>query len=413
MIKGKSKRWLTSALVLSLFTFLIQIPSNNSVSAAEANPGVVATFQNFYAPVSGADCPNGIATVSRPDNKAFIEFDNFSLTVSNSKKLVLGSSVYTTFATEDKSKQINLPVKICGGDLNYLGPTELYTLQIKFMSADRKFGQEIAIDFTLIPIDEKAKAAQVVRDTCPSTGTGGSPYFVNWNIENYTKVREGKTFTIAGTLYRFGYPADLEPIKIIKRSYSPYREILIASGTTDEDGKFKLAWKVNDTGIHMMVVEERIRPVGPFYGTFKSMEMPLWIRCFGDCKYERGPSNGDWEGKPAKSTGQCAIAKHEYSLVAPSLAVSSSGSSDRDRNLWFKALIAVKNSLNDSSILQSKETSAYVADPSAGSSYSTSSGSSRSGISSGGGGGGGGGSVWVSGHMRNGKYVKGYSRRKG
>jgi hypothetical protein len=34
---------------------------------------------------------------------------------------------------------------------------------------------------------------------------------------------------------------------------------------------------------------------------------------------------------------------------------------------------------------------------------------SGSGISSGGGG----GSVWVSGHMRNGKYVKGYSRRKG
>ena len=407
----KFRRLITSALVLSLLTFLIQIPSSNTASAAEANPGVVATFQNFYAPVSGADCPNGIATVSRPDNKAFIEFDNFSLTVSNSKKLVLGSSVYTTFATEDGSKRINLPVKICGDDRNYLGPAELYTLQIKFISSDRKFAQEIAIDFTLIPIDEKAKAAQVVRDTCPSTGTGGSPYFVNWNIEKYTKVREGKTFTIAGTLYRFGYPADLEPIKIIKRSYSPYREILIASGTTDEDGKFKLAWKVNDTGIHMMVVEERIRPVGPFYGTFKSMEMPLWIHCYGDCKYDRGPSNASWEGKPAKSTGQCAIAKHEYSLVAPSPAVSSSGSSDRDRNLWIIGLIAVKNSLTDSSILQSKETSAYVADPSAGSSYSAFSGNSRSGISSGGGGGG--GSVWVSGHMRNGKYVKGYSRRKG
>jgi hypothetical protein len=108
-----------------------------------------------------------------------------------------------------------------------------------------------------------------------------------------------------------------------------------------------------------------------------------------------------WEGKPAKSTGQCAIAKHEYSLVSPVAAISSSGSSDRDRNLWFKALIAVKNSLSDSSVLQSKDTSAYVADPSAGSSYSSSKG------------GGGGGSVWVSGHMRNGKYVKGYSRRKG
>jgi hypothetical protein len=64
-------------------------------------------------------------------------------------------------------------------------------------------------------------------------------------------------------------------------------------------------------------------------------------------------------------------------------------------------LIALKNSLNDSSVLQSKETSAYVADPSAGSSYSSFNSGS------------GGGSVWVSGHMRNGKYVKGYSRRKG
>jgi hypothetical protein len=411
VIKAKTRRWLPSFLVLSLLTFLLQIPSSHtSSSAAEANPGIVATFQNFYAPAGGATCPNGIATVARPDNKPFIEFDNFSLTVSNSKKLVLGSSIYSTFATEDGKKRIELPVKICGDDRNYLGQTEVYTLQIKFISADRKFGQEIAIDFTLIPIDEKAKAAQVVRDTCPSTGTGGSPYFVNWNIEKSSKVREGKTFNIAGTLYRYGYPADLEPIKVIKKSYSPYREILIASGTTDKDGKFKLAWKVNDNGIHMMVVEERIRPVGPYYGTFASMEMPIWIHCFGDCKYAPGPSNASWEGKPAKSTGQCAIAKHEYSLVAPSPAISSSGSADRDRNLWFLGLIAVKNSLKDSSVLQSKETSAYVADPTSSTNYTAPRSGSGSGISSGGGGG---GSVWVSGHMRNGKYVKGYSRRKG
>jgi hypothetical protein len=402
VVKGLLKRWITSCLVLSLLTFLLQIPSGDSpASAVETNPGIVATFQNFYAPASSSDCPNGIATVSRPDNKPFIEFDNFSLTVSNSKNLVLGSSIYTTFATEDGTKRINLPVKICGNDQNYLGQTEIYTLQIKFTSSNRKFAQEIAIDFTLIPLDEKARAAQVVRDNCDATGLDYDPYFVNWNIEKSTKVREGKTFTISGTLYRYGYPADLEPIKVIKNSYTSDRKILIASGTTDKNGKFKLSWKVSDNGIHMLVVEERIRPVGPFYGIFKAMEMPLWISCRGDCKYDRGPSNGSWEGKPAKSTGQCAIAKHEYSLVAPSLAISSTGSADRDRNIWFKALITVKNSLGDSSVLQSKETSAYVADPSAGSSYSSSSS------------GGGGGSVWVSGHMRNGKYVKGYSRRKG
>ena len=402
MVKGLSKHWIISCLVLSLLTVLLQIPSGDSpASAVETNPGIVATFQNFYAPASSTDCPNGIANVSRPDNKPFIEFDNFSLTVSNSKNLVLGSSIYTTFATEDGTKRINLPVKICGNDQNYLGQTEIYTLQIKFTSSNRKFAQEIAIDFTLIPLDEKARAAQVVRDNCDATGLDYDPYFVNWNIEKSTKVREGKTFTISGTLYRYGYPADLEPIKVIKDSYTSDRKTLIASGTTDKNGKFKLSWKVSDNGIHMLVVEERIRPVGPFYGIFKAMEMPLWISCRGDCKYDRGPSNGSWEGKPAKSTGQCAIAKHEYSLVALSLAISSTGSADGDRNIWFKALIAVKNSLSDSSVLQSKETSAYVADPSAGSSYSSSSS------------GGGGGSVWVSGHMRNGKYVKGYSRRKG
>jgi hypothetical protein len=401
--KVHSKRPITSFLALSLVTFLLQIPSSQ-VSAAEANPGIVATFQNFYAPVGASDCPNGIAIVSRPDNKPLIEFDNFSLTVSNSKKLVLGSSYYTTFATEDGKKQIELPVKICGDDKNYLGQTEVYTLQIKFISSDRKFAQEIAIDFTLIPVDEKAKSAQVVRDKCDSSGTGYTPYFVNWDIENSPKAREGKTFTIAGTLYRFGYPADLEPIKVIVKSYSPTRETVVASGTTDKNGKFKLSWKISSKGLHMMVVEQRLRPVGPFYGTFENMEMPIFIDCFGTCTYKKMDQlYAGWEGKPAKSTGQCAIAKHEYSLVSPVAAISSSGSSDRDRNLWFKALIAVKNSLSDSSVLQSKDTSAYVADPSAGSSYSFSRGSS----------GGGGGSVWVSGHMRNGKYVKGYSRRKG
>jgi len=402
MCESKSKRSIPLLLVLALLTAFIQIPSSHQSSfAAEDNPGIVATFQNFYAPASGQDCPNGIATVSRPDNKPFIEFDNFSLTVSNSKKLVLGSSIYTTFATEDGSKRINLPVKICGDDRNYLGQSELYTLLIKFVSSNRKFAQEIAIDFTLIPLDEKAKAAQVVRDNCNSTRISYDPYFVNWEIENKPKAREGKTFTIAGTLYRFGYPADLEPIKVIKKSYSPTREIVIASGTTDKNGKFKLSWKVNDKGLHLLSVEERIRPVGPYYGTFDSMEMPLWIKCNGDCKYDRSvASNASWEGKPAKSTGKCAIAKHEYSLVSASPSVSSSGSDDRDRNLWFIGLVAVKNSLSDPSVLQSKETSAYVADSSAGSSYSAYKG-------------GGGGTVWVNGHMRNGKYVKGYSRRKG
>ncbi len=401
MANTKPKRSTTSFIALSLVTFLLQIPSSQ-VSAAEANPGIVAVFQNFYAPASATDCPNGIATVSRPDNKSFIEFDNFSLTVSNSKKFVLGSSHYTTFATEDGKKQIDLPVKICGNDGNYLGQTEIYTLQIKFTSSDRKFAQEIAIDFKLIPLDEKAKAAQVVRDNCDSSGISYSPYFVNWEIENSPKAREGKTFTIAGTLYRYGYPADLESIKVIRKSFSPNVDTLLASGSTDKNGKFKLSWKVNDKGLIMIVVEERIRPVGPFYGTFKSMEMPIWIECNGICKHKSmSQLNASWEGKPAKSTGQCAIAKHEYSLVAPSLAISSSGSSDRDRNLWFVGLIAIKNSMSDTSVLQSKETSAYVADPSAGSSYSFSSG------------GGGGGSVWVSGHMRNGKYVRGYSRRKG
>ena len=270
MVKGLSKHWIISCLVLSLLTVLLQIPSGDSpASAVETNPGIVATFQNFYAPASSTDCPNGIATVSRPDNKPFIEFDNFSLTVSNSKNLVLGSSIYTTFATEDGTKRINLPVKICGNDQNYLGQTEIYTLQIKFTSSNRKFAQEIAIDFTLIPLDEKARAAQVVRDNCDATGLDYDPYFVNWNIEKSTKVREGKTFTISGTLYRYGYPADLEPIKVIKDSYTSDRKTLIASGTTDKNGKFKLSWKVSDNGIHMLVVEERIRPVGPFYGIFK------------------------------------------------------------------------------------------------------------------------------------------------
>lgn len=402
MRRIRSKTRVTSLVIFSLVTFFLQAPSSHTLgSAAEVNPGLLAVFQNFYAPVSGSICPNGIVTVSRPDKKSFVEYDNFSLTVSNSKNLVLGSSIYTTFATEDNSKEIDLPVKICGDDKNYLGQDEPYTLQIKFVSSDRKFAQEIALTFNLIPLDEKARSAQVVRDNCESTGLNYNPYFINYNIEKSSSVRKGKTFFIAGTLYRFGYPADLESLKVVVNSYSPYRQTLIASSTTDKNGKFKLSWKIKNGGIHQLVVEERIRPVGPYYGVFDSMEMPLFIECFGDCKYVRSvASNASWEGKPTKSIGQCAIAKHEYSLITSSPAVSSSGIADRDRNLWIKSLIAVSNSLSNPSILQSKETSAYVADPGAGSSYQFSKGS-------------GGGSVWVKGHFRNGKYVRGYSRRKG
>ena len=397
-------RSVSSLLVMALSTFLLQIPSSQiAVSASEPNPGIVAAFQNFYAPVDVSDCPNGIAIVSRPDNKSFIEFDNFSLTVNNSKKLVLGSSIYSTFATEDGKKEIELPVKICGNDQNYLGQRETYTLQIKFVSSDRKYAQELAIDFTLIPVDDKAKASKTVRDNCSSTGTGYAPYFVNWNIENSPKAREGKTFTIAGTLYRFGYPADLERVKVTRSTLNPSSERIVAQGITDSKGKFKLSWKIDDKNypLFMLEVEERIRPVGPFYGTFDSMRMPIEIDCDGTCKYKRmNQLFAVWEGVPAKSSGECAIAKYEYSLVAPLLPISISGSRDEDRNLWLKALIAVKNSLSNPSTLSSKETSAYLADPGASSSYSSFGGS-------------GGGTVWVSGHMRNGKYVRGYSRRKG
>lgn len=402
-----SQRWSFRSIffVLALALSIPLLPTSSSTldaSADESNPGIVAAFQNFYAPVDSSDCPNGMAVVIRPDNKSFIEFDNFSLTVSNVKKKVLGSSIYTTFATEDGKKQIELPVKICGNDPNYLGQSEVYTLQIKFVSADRKFAQETAIDFTLIPVDQKAKAASIVRDNCASTGTGYAPYFVNWNIENSPKAKEGKMFTIAGTLYRFGYPADLEPIKVTRSTVSPSSEKIVATGVTDSNGKFKLSWKIDDKNypLFRIEVEERLRPVGPFYGTFNAMRMPIFIDCDGTCKYKRMKQFVLWEGLPAKSEEECAIARHEYSLVAPSLAISISGSREEDRNLWLKALIVVKNSLSDPSMLSSKETSSYMADPSASSSYS-SSGSS------------GGGSVWVSGHMRNGKYVRGYSRRKG
>ncbi|NDB08353.1 MAG: hypothetical protein EBX97_06760, partial [Actinobacteria bacterium] len=287
-----SQRWSFRSIffLLALALSIALLPTSSSIldaSADEPNPGIVAAFQNFYAPVDSSDCPNGMAVVVRPDNKPFIEFDNFSLTVSNAKKKVLGSSIYTTFATEDGKKQIELPVKICGNDPNYLGQSEVYTLQIKFVSADRKFAQETAIDFTLIPVDQKAKAASTVRDNCDSTGTGYAPYFVNWNIENSPKAKEGKTFTIAGTLYRFGYPADLEPIKVTRSTVSPSSEKIVATGVTDSKGKFKLSWKIDDKNypLFRIEVEERLRPVGPFYGTFEAMRMPIFIDCYGTCKY--------------------------------------------------------------------------------------------------------------------------------
>ena len=99
-----------------------------SAPAEAANLGVTATFQNFYAPVAKDDCPNGTAVISRLDKGKFIEFDNFSLTVSNSKGKVLGSAFNETFATEDGATQIEMPVRICGDDPEYLSATcLLYT----------------------------------------------------------------------------------------------------------------------------------------------------------------------------------------------------------------------------------------------------------------------------------------------
>lgn len=404
MKKSKFRNLIFRVLTIALIGISFQsLTESEKVLANEPNPGIIATFQNFYAPINGLDCPNGMATVSRPDNKPFVEFDNFSLTVNNSKNLVLGSSIYSTFATEDGKNQIELPVRICGNDTNYVGEAETYTLQIKYLSADRKFAQELSIPFTLIPVDEKARLAKQVREDCPSTGTGYDPYFVNWNIENSPKAGVGKTFTIAGTFYRFGYPADFEPLKVTRSNFRTGKDSIVARGITDINGKFKLSWKIQkgDSSMFNLFVEERIRPVGPFYGTFEAMaSMPIFINCDRECKYQRmNQLNAPWEGKPAKSIGECAISKHEYSLVAPSAAISIAGSNEGDRNLWLKALRIVKNSVSDPSILKSRDTSAFIADPGSASRYSE--------IGSGG------GTVWVSGHMRNGKYVRGYSRRKG
>ena len=107
-----------------------------------------------------------------------------------------------------------------------------------------------------------------------------------------------------------------------------------------------------------------------------------------------------WEGLPKKSTGQCAVLKHEYSLVAAKSAISLSGAGDNDRNRWLLALSILRTSISDPTTTTSKQTSVFVNDPGASTSYSTYKST-------------GGGTVWVRGHMRNGKYVSGYSRRKG
>ena len=387
-----SVRILTSALILGLIS--------PTARATDTNPGISASFENFYAPIDSKDCPNGIVVLTRKDASSFVEFDNFAINVSNSKQGVLGTSVNESFATEDGSKKIELAVRICGYDTNYVGATETYTLQIKYLSADRKFAQELSTNFVLIPVDAKAKAARALREACPSDGVGYNPYFVNWNIESAPKVKVGSVFTLTGKLYRFGYPADFEKITLTNTSSYPKKEVIAATSTTDSTGKFKLSFKTSKKSFfgYTLSAEERIRSVGPFYGTFSSMTMPIWIDCDTSCSYKRmSQLYAPWEGLPAKSTGSCAVSKHEYSLVAPKPSISISGSQDNDRNRWIFALAIMKNSISDPSILASKQTTAYLSDPSAVSSSYASSG----------------GSVWVSGHMRNGSYVRGYSRRKG
>ena len=384
--------FLTSSLILGLITPVAR--------AVDVYPGINASFENFYAPIDYKDCPNGIVVLTRTDKSAFVEFDNFAINVSNSKQGVLGTSVNESFATEDGSKRIEIAVRICGYDTNYLGATATYTLQVKYVSADRKFAQELSTDFVLIPVDAKAKAARALRESCSSDGVGYNPYFINWNVESAPKAKIGSVFTLTGKLYRFGYPADFEKITLTNSSTSPQKEVILATSTTDSTGKFILAFKTSKKFFYgyTLSVEQRIRPVGPFFGTFSNMTMPIFIQCDSVCSYKRmNQLYALWEGLPAKSTGSCAVAKHEYSLVASKPSISISGSQDNDRNRWLLALALVKNSISDPSILTSKQTSAYLSDPSAVSSSYASSG----------------GSVWVSGHMRNGSYVRGYSRRKG
>jgi hypothetical protein len=366
---------------------------------AATNPGIVASFENFYAPVDRNDCPNGNITLTRTDGSSFVEFDNFALSVSNSKKGVLGTSVEESFATEDGSKKKELQVQICGYDTNYLGATEVYTLQVKYVSADRKFAQELAIDFTLIPVDAKAKAARLLREKCPIDGISPSPYSINWNIEKAPKVKIGSTMTIEGTFYRFGYPADFEKVTLINSATRPEREVLLASTVTDKNGKFKLSFKTGKNRFYgyLLNFEERAKPVGPFFGTFDGTRYPIFINCDAYCSVGKmDPLYAPWEGAPAKSKDACAVAKHEYSLVAGNLSISIAGSNGNDRNRWLLALSVIKNSITDPSILTSKQTSAYTSNPAGISAGYNSTGT-----------------VWVSGHMRNGSYVRGYSRRKG
>ena len=205
-----------------------------------------------------------------------------------------------------------------------------------------------------------------------------------------------------GTLYRFGYPSDFEKVTLIKMTLYPDTEVIAATAITDANGKFKLSWKIeqkNSPG-YFLSVDERKRPVGPYYSTFSDFRNMVNINCFTYCNYVKvGQLYDPAEGKPAKSTGQCAVTKHEYALVAPKSSISYTGGEDKDRNLWLKSLLIVKNSLSDPSLLTSKQTSAFLSDPAA--SKSQYFGASV------------GGSVWVSGYMRNGHYVRGYSRRKG
>ena len=350
----------------ALATILITVLALGvSESHAIESTGVLPTFENFYAPVDSSDCPNGILKLTRTDKRPFIEFDNFALTVSNRNNKVLGSSIFETFATEDSPSELLLPVRICGDDPNYLGSNEFYVLQVKFISADRKFGQEFSINFQLIPV--------------------------------------GK-FTVTGTLYRFGYPADFERITIVKSVLRPESsKVIVADVETDINGKFNISWKIENKNypLYLFTVEERIRPVGPYFGTFAKMSVPIFIDCSKTCSYKRMEQiYAPWEGLPKKSTGQCAVLKHEYSLVAAKSAISLSGAGDNDRNRWLLALSILRTSISDPTTTTSKQTSVFVNDPGASTSYSNYKST-------------GGGTVWVRGHMRNGKYVSGYSRRKG
>jgi hypothetical protein len=389
----------------ALATILITVLALGvSESHAIQSTGVLPTFENFYAPVDSSDCPNGILKLTRTDKRPFIEFDNFALTVSNRNNKVLGSSIFETFATEDSPSELLLPVRICGDDPNYLGSNEFYVLQVKFISADRKFGQEFSITFQLIPVDEKAKAAYLVRKNCNSSGVGYEPYFINWNVERAPKVKVGGKFTVTGTLYRFGYPADFERITIVKSVLRPESsKVIVADVETDINGKFNISWKIENKNypLYLFTVEERIRPVGPYFGTFAKMSVPIFIDCSKTCSYKRMEQiYAPWEGLPKKSAGQCAVLKHEYSLVAAKSAISLSGAGDNDRNRWLLALSILRTSISDPTTTASKLTSVFVNDPGASTSYSNYKST-------------GGGTVWVRGHMRNGKYVSGYSRRKG